>query len=69
MGFKNLLDEWLQRVPDIPRVLGFEPSARNYKGNPSNSIRDWVKLTDYSDFCINLDDLFEEGDIDPKEEM
>ena len=41
LGFINLLDEWLQQIPDYPRVVGYEPLARKCKGRPSNSIRDW----------------------------
>ena len=29
LGFKNLIDAWLRQIPDIPRVLGYEPEARN----------------------------------------
>ena len=48
LGFKNLVDKWLTNIPDIPRVSGFEPRSRNMIGEPSNSVRDWVKCEDIS---------------------
>ena len=43
LGFKNLIDAWLQYVPDKPRVQGVEPEARDAHGEPSNAIRCWAQ--------------------------
>ena len=65
-GFKNLVDKWLAWIPDVPRILGDEPEARDIDGVPSNSIRDWTRLSE-NYWCIDDNDfegleVFEEMD-------
>ena len=54
--FKTQLDELLSLLPDQPPVPGFIPDARDIKGNPSNSIVDWLRITDIANiFPSNFD--------------
>ena len=52
LGFKNLIDIWLNEIPDFPRDIGNEPEARDRGGKPSNSIKDWMKSPKF----VNYDD-------------
>ena len=55
LGFKNCVDRLLLSVPDCPREVGAEPMARNGDGQPSNSLKDWMKselLMDYDDSWV-----------------
>ena len=49
-SFKNLLDKFLEAIPDQPEVGHEKPGGRTLVGEPSNSIPDWIKT-------IGLDDL------------
>ena len=44
--FKFKLDQFLELVPDQPKVSGLVPDASNQDGSPSNSILVWVQLLD-----------------------
>ena len=41
--FKELLDNFLENVPDEPWTDSLLPGAKDIDGKPSNSIYDWVR--------------------------
>ena len=41
---KNILDKFLQLIPDQPEHPGMLPGGRTMYGTPSNSIPDWTKV-------------------------
>ena len=58
-SFKHGLDTFLTHVPDQPNGWGHEtPGAYTMvEGQPSNSIRDWVRILHLSDWAPTPDDL------------
>ena len=52
LSFKNLLDKFLQQIPDQPDVTGDKPGGRTVTGDCSNSITDWLRV-----LKLNDDDL------------
>ena len=56
--FKQELDRLLEVIPDQPVLPGYVPRARDMKGNPSNSIIDWLRIIDTSQLypAIDTDD-------------
>ena len=49
-AFKIVLDEFLTLVPDEPETDDLVPSAKDIMGKPSNSMKDWLRVSniDYS---------------------
>ena len=43
-GAKNILDKFLQVIPDQPEHPGMVPGGRTMYGLPSNSIPDWTRV-------------------------
>ena len=43
-GMKNLLDRYIQNIPDQPEYPGMIPGGRTMYGKPSNSIADWTRV-------------------------
>ena len=43
--FKVILDLFLQQIPDHPDGPGDRPEALTNDGHPSNSIKDWMRVT------------------------
>ena len=41
--FKELLDNYLENVPDEPWTDSLHPGAQDFDGKSSNSIYDWVR--------------------------
>ena len=41
--FKANLDKLLEDIPDRPRTESLKPNCTDYWGNPSNSVKDWIR--------------------------
>ena len=59
LGFKYQLDKWLGQIPDVPRCTGFEPTARDSNGDPSNSVKDWHKLKEFKELDVIMLDFLQ----------
>ena len=45
--FKNKLDRFLTLFPDRPHMDGQITGATNLEGDPSNSLKDWLRVLDW----------------------
>ena len=46
--FKSKLDKFIEIFPDRPQVDGTVTGTVDMEGIPSNSLRDWIRTTDWS---------------------
>ena len=49
-SFKNLLDKYLENIPDQPEVNNMIPGGRTMLGYASNSIPDWIRILELDDY-------------------
>ena len=45
-GFKNILDKYLELIPDQPEQYLMKPGGKTVNGDCSNSIADWSRVLD-----------------------
>ena len=62
--FKNLLDKFLEKIPDQPQVNDQKPRGMTVNGDPSNSIPDWVRILSIDDINDNHDEADDDLDDD-----
>ena len=62
--FKNLLDKFLEKIPDQPQVNDQKPRGMTVNGYPSNSIPDWVRILSIEDINDDHDDADDDLDDD-----
>ena len=48
-AFKNLLDKYLEHIPDQPEIDGLTPGGKDLYGRASNSIADWPRFLELND--------------------
>ena len=64
-GFKNVIDNFLEGIPDQPEIPGDKPGGRTLTGDVSNSIPDWLHVLDLDDGVDNLRDDDGDDEDDP----
>ena len=56
-AFKNLLDKYLEQIPDQPETESLTPGGKDMYGVPSNSIADWPRFLELNnDFSMIIHD-------------
>ena len=53
--FKNMLDKFLENIPDQPEVDGYKPGGKTLTGEVSNSIADWTRILGLEDMEDDLE--------------
>ena len=53
--FKNMLDKFLESIPDQPEVEGYIPGGKTLTGEASNSIADWTRILGLEDMEDDLE--------------
>ena len=51
--FKANLDKLLEDIPDRPRTESLKPNCTDYCGNPSNSVKDWIRKVGCHNFVFD----------------
>ena len=62
-SFKEMLDRFLEKIPDNPITETLIPEARDIYRHPSNSIPDWVRKLSGSDISFQLEDVVCDSNI------
>ena len=55
-SMKDMLDRYLDLIPDQPECQGMIPGGRTLYGRPSNSIADWTRVIDVKFSTSDCDD-------------
>ena len=55
--FKEMLDKFLEKIPDNPITETLSPDATDMYSNPSNSIPDWVRKLSDIDISFQMEDV------------
>ena len=53
--FKNMLDKFLENIPDQPEIEGYIPGGKTLNGEASNSIADWTRILGLEDMEDDLE--------------
>ena len=54
-NFKKLLDSYISQCPDQPATEDMKPEAKDIYGNNSNSLIDWMRVTQFVDPSTIMD--------------